>query len=71
MFLGTLIVVAGGCSASQHNRAGKAITLVIYASTHHPDYSLDYASQADWAMKADKNSETDSPGLYVEEEEPG
>ncbi|MFP3492065.1 MAG: hypothetical protein RXN86_04735 [Vulcanisaeta sp.] len=37
-----------------HNRAGKAITstriyaltLIIYASVHHPDYDLDYTSHA-------------------------
>jgi hypothetical protein len=40
-------VVAGKCSTSQHNRAGEAKTLIIYASTFHPDYNLDYASQAD------------------------
>jgi hypothetical protein len=40
-------VVAGKYSTSQHNRAGEAKTLIIYASTLHPDYNLDYASQAD------------------------
>jgi hypothetical protein len=38
---GTLIVVAGRCSTSQYDRADKAITLVIYTSTYHPDYDLD------------------------------
>jgi len=64
-------VVAGRRSTSQHNRAGEALTLIIYASTHHPDYNLDYTSRAKQATRADQNSEADSPGLYVVEEGPG
>jgi hypothetical protein len=71
VFLGTLIVVAGRCSTLQYSRAGKALTLIVYASLHRPDYDLDYTSRANWTMRADRNSEADSPGLNVEEEEPG
>jgi len=61
VFLGTLIMVTGKCSTPQYNQdpaltttAGKAITstriyaltLIIYASIHHPDYNLDYTSHA-------------------------
>jgi hypothetical protein len=64
-------MVAGRRSTSQYDRAGKAITLIIYASTHRTVYNLDYTSRVNRTMRADRNSETDSPGLYVEEEEPG
>jgi len=39
-------VATGRYSASQHNRAGEALTLIIYASIHHPGYDLDYTSRA-------------------------
>jgi hypothetical protein len=64
-------MVAGRCSTSQYNRADKAITLIIYASTHRPDYNPDYTSRANWTMITGQNSEADSSELYVEEEEPG
>jgi hypothetical protein len=66
-------MVAGRSSTSQynHDRADKATTLIIYASIHRPDYSLDQTSHANWTMRADRNSEADPPGLYAEEEEPG
>jgi hypothetical protein len=64
-------MVTGKCSTSQHDRAGKVITLVICASIHHPNYDLDLTSHANWTIRADRDSEADSSGLNVEEEEPG
>jgi hypothetical protein len=64
-------MVAGRCLITQYNRAGKAITFIIYASLRYPVYDLDYTSRANRTKRADRNSEADSPGLYAEEEEPG